>query len=287
MNSAKIAIVTDSSSSLDYLKHDFENLYMVRMPIYFDDKEYIDGKTITVEAFYERIKTEDVIPSTSQPSLGETLELYEQLKSEGYTDIIHYPISKGISGTYQSLFSINDLVEGVNIHLVDTKSTAVILGYIVLEALKSVELGKTVSEILNYSDYLANNFKPYFMVDDLKYLIKNGRLSNAAGFIGSVLKIKPILTFNNEGAIIGIEKIRTTKKAMNHIISKIVDETKNYQKVQYFIAYGADQELIQDFKAQVAQVINLDNVIESILPSVIGAHVGIGVVALGYFILEK
>ncbi len=285
--SKKIAIVTDSSSSLDFLKHDFEHLYMVRMPIYFDDKEYIDGKTITVEEFYERIKTEDIIPSTSQPSLGETLELYEHLKSEGYTDIIHYPISKGISGTYQSLFSIKDLVDGVNIHIVDTKSTAVILGFIVLEALKFVKLGKTVSEIINYSDYLINNFRPYFMVDDLKYLIKNGRLSNAAGFIGSVLKIKPILTFNNEGEIIGIEKIRTTKKAMNHIISKIMDETKDYHKVQYFIAYGADQGLTQNFKEQVAQVINLDNVLESVMPSVIGAHVGAGIVALGYFVLEK
>ncbi len=288
MTQEKIAIVTDSSSSLDYLEHDeYENIFMVRMPIYFGDEEFIDGKTITVEDFYKRIMTEDIIPSTSQPSLGETLELYEKLKSEGYTDIIHFPISKGLSGVYQSLFSIQDIVEGINVHIVDTRSTAIILGFTVLEAARLVKENKSVQDILEYSEYLSTHFKPYFMVDDLKYLIKNGRLSNAAGFIGSVLKIKPILTFNEIGEIIGIEKIRTTKKAMNHIIQNVLEETKNYKKVKYFMSYGFEKDLIQDFKEQVANHIDLDQIMECILPSVIGAHVGSGLVALGYFVLEK
>jgi len=288
MKKEKIAIVTDSSSSLDYLRYDdYDNIYMVRMPIFFGDVEYIDGKTITVEDFYQRLETEDIIPSTSQPSLGETLDLYEALKAEGYTDIIHFPISKGLSGVYQSLFSICNVVEDINIHIVDTRSTAIILGFTVLEAARIVKEGKTVSEVLAYSDYLSTHFKPYFMVDDLKYLIKNGRLSNAAGFIGSVLKIKPILTFNENGEIVGIEKIRTTKKAMNHIIQKVLEETKEFKKIQYFMAYGHDQALIEDFRVQVAEAIPSDQIMDCILPSVIGAHVGSGIVALGYFVLEK
>ncbi|MDF2699161.1 MAG: DegV family protein [Haloplasmataceae bacterium] len=289
MSNQKIAIVTDSTSSLDFLKHHYDNIFMVRMPIFFGDKEYIDGETITVEEFYQRISTENTIPSTSQPSLGDTLNLYERIKAEGYTDIIHFPISKGLSGTYQSLFSIRELVDNVHVHIVDTKSTAVILGFIVLEAARLVSESKSVDEVLMYSNYLSNNFKPYFMVDDLKYLIKNGRLSNAAGFIGSILKIKPILTFNEEGQIVGIEKIRTTKKAMSHIIETVIEETKNLKRVQYFISYGGDQELVQSFKEIITEYnkFNMQEVLECILPSVIGAHVGCGIVALGYFILEK
>ncbi len=288
MTEEKIAIVTDSSSSLDYIKHDeYDNIFMVRMPIYFGDEEFIDGITISVEDFYNRLSSEDIIPSTSQPSLGETIELYEKLKNEGYTDIIHFPISKGLSGVYQSLFSIRDIVPGINIHIVDTRSTAVILGFTVLEAARLVKENKSVKEVLEYSEYLSTHFKPYFMVDDLRYLIKNGRLSNAAGFIGSILKIKPILTFNEIGEIIGIEKIRTTKKALTHIIEKVIEETKGCKKVKFFMAYGHDQELIKEFKTLVAEVIDLDQIIESILPSVIGAHIGCGMVALGYFVLEK
>jgi DegV family protein with EDD domain len=185
------------------------------------------------------------------------------------------------------LFSIKDLVEGINIHIIDTKSTALILGYIVLEAAKMVVENKTLEEVISYSHYLSDHFKPYFMVDDLRYLIKNGRLSNAAGFIGSVLKIKPILTFNENGEIIGTDKIRTTKKAIAHIIDLTLTEAKQYKKVKYFMAYGADIDLINSFKQQVAEHIVLTDLVESILPSVIGAHVGSGVVALGYFILEK
>ena len=287
MSNEKIAIVTDSSSSLDFLPNQYDNTFNVRMPIHFGSDEYIDGLTITVEEFYSRIDKESIIPTTSQPSLGETLELYEKLRDEGYTDIIHLPISRGISGYYQALFSIKDMVEGVNVHIVDTKCTAVILGYIVLEAARLVSENKSVLEVLEYCDYLANNFKVYFIVDDLKYLIKNGRLSNAAGFVGSILKIKPILTFNEEGQIIGIEKIRTTKRAINHIIDLIIQDTQKYKKVQYLMSYAYNPPLIEEFKSMVSESFDLNVFFESVMPSVIGAHVGSGIIGLGYFILEK
>jgi len=287
MSNEKIAIVTDSSSSLDFLPNQYDNIFIVRMPIHFGSDEYIDGLTITVEEFYSRIDKESIIPTTSQPSLGETLELYEKLRDEGYTDIIHLPISRGISGYYQALFSIKDMVEGVNVHIVDTKCTAVILGYIVLEAARLVSESKSVLEVLEYCDYLANNFKVYFIVDDLKYLIKNGRLSNAAGFVGSILKIKPILTFNEEGQIIGIEKIRTTKRAINHIIDLIIQDTQKYKKVQYLMSYAYNPPLIEEFKSMVSESFDLNVFFESVMPSVIGAHVGSGIIGLGYFILEK
>lgn len=287
MSNEKIAIVTDSSSSLDFLPNQYDNIFIVRMPIHFGSDEYIDGLTITVEEFYSRIDKESIIPTTSQPSLGETLELYEKLRDEGYTDIIHLPISRGISGYYQALFFIKDMVEGVNVHIVDTKCTAVILGYIVLEAARLVSENKSVLEVLEYCDYLANNFKVYFIVDDLKYLIKNGRLSNAAGFVGSILKIKPILTFNEEGQIIGIEKIRTTKRAINHIIDLIIQDTQKYKKVQYLMSYAYNPPLIEEFKSMVSESFDLNVFFESVMPSVIGAHVGSGIIGLGYFILEK
>jgi len=285
----KIAIVTDSSSSLDYIPHDKEHIFMTRMPIHFGGDDYVDGITITVEEFYERLKMDPTIPSTSQPPLGETLELYERLKVEGYTDVIHLPISKGISGTYQSLFSIQDSVEGLNVHILDTKCTALILGHMVIESAKMVKEGKSVEEITHFVNHMANNFKAYFMVDDLKYLIKNGRLSNAAGFIGSMLKIKPIITFNDEGEIVGTDKIRTTKKAMQFVIDAFNNDIKKYKKVLPFISYGGDEELRDRFKEQVSErtSVAMYEFFESILPSVIAAHVGPRIVALGYFIIEE
>lgn len=283
----KIAIVTDSTSALDFIKHDYDNIFIIRTPIRFGDDEFIDGLTISVDEFYTRIQNEDIVPTTSQPPLGLTLELFERLKEEGYTDVITLPISKGISGTYQSLFSIQDAVEGLDVHIIDTKSTALILGYIVLEAARLVREGKSVQEVIDYSNYLSNHYGVYFIVDDLKYLIKNGRLSNAAGFIGNFLKIKPILVFNEEGEIVGTEKIRTTKKAMNHVIELFNEDTKKYKKVQPFVAYGGDKELEEKFKEELYEQTAFKDYFEAILPAVIGAHVGRSVLGLGYFILEE
>ncbi|HEY8436762.1 MAG TPA: DegV family protein [Haloplasmataceae bacterium] len=283
----KIAIVTDSSSAIDFMPHDYDNIYVIRMPITFGNDQYIDGLTISVDDFYERLKNEDIIPTTSMPSLGETMELYEQLRNDGYTDIIHYPISKGISGTYQALHSIKDAVEGITVHLMDTKATAIILGYIVLQAARLVREGKSLEEVIEYSNYLSNNYRAYFMVDDLTYLIKNGRLSNAAGFIGSFLKIKPILTFNDQGEIIGTQKIRTTKKATNYLIEAFIEDTKQYKKIQPFFSYAGDKELKEKFMQEAIERTGRNDFIDAILPAVIGAHIGYSAAAIGYFILEK
>jgi len=208
----KIAILADSSSSIDFAHHDYDFIFQIRLSVLFGDTEYVDGETITNQEFFRRIVEEKVIPTTSQPSVGQVIEMCEKIKTEGYTDIIYLPLSKGISSSYNSIIGSKDLIEGVNFTIIDTKSTAVYLAFMSLEAARLVKEGKNVEEICTYVDQLINNQHIYFMVNDLKYLVKNGRLSNAAGFIGTMLKIKPVLEFDKEGKIVGTEKIRTIKE---------------------------------------------------------------------------
>ncbi len=282
----KIAILTDSTSSLDYASYLYKNIFIIRHTVIFNKVEYIDGVDITNVEFFRRIVEEDVIPSTSQPSIGQTIEVCEEIKKQGYTDIIYLPISKGISSTYDSIVGSLDLIEGINFKVVDTKATAVHLGYMALEAARLAQEDKTVTEIINYVEFLRERLKIYFMVDDLKYLIKNGRLSNAAGFLGKLLKIKPILEFDDYGRIIGTEKIRTTKKAMETIVNHVYEATKDCKKVQFTLCHGLDMELFEKFKEELQKITPLDKVLILPLPPVIGAHVGNGVVSLGYFILD-
>ncbi len=283
----KIAILTDTTSSVQYANHSYENIFVIPHTVIFNKKEYLDGVDMTNEEFFRRIVEEDVIPSTSQPSLGQTLEICEKIKALGYTDIIYLPISKGISSTYNSIMGSLDMITGINFVVIDTKATAVHLAYMVLEAARLTQENKKVTEIVNYVEYLRDHLKIYFMVDDLKYLIKNGRLSNAAGFLGKMLKIKPILEFDWEGRIIGTEKIRTTKKTMETIVNHVIEATKNCKKVQYTVCHGFDMELLDKFKEELIRLAPLEDFLILPLPAVIGAHVGNGVVSLGYFILEE
>ncbi|ERJ11430.1 DegV family protein [Haloplasma contractile] len=286
MEERKIAIMTDSSSTLDYMDHDYNEIFITRLTISFSDDEYVDGETISNTEFFDRLTSEDVIPTSSQPSIGNIAKLFETIRDEGYTDIIFLPLSKGISGTYQSSFAAKDLVDGIDIHIVDTKCTSVYLGFMAMEAARLAREGKSVEEIITVCDKHAEQYEVIFMVEDLRYLVKNGRLSNAAGFLGGILKIKPMLEFDEEGKIVGREKKRTTKKALKYLVDQIIERTKGYKKVQYLVTYGLDKDLKEKFDEELERVKPLGNIMDAPLPSVIGCHVGNSVVSLGYFVVE-
>ena len=268
------------------MDYDYDNIFIIQHPIIIDNKEYIEGTDITNGEFFQRIDVEDIIPSTSQPSLGSTVEICEEIKRQGYTDIIYIPISKGISSTYNSIIGSLNIIEGINIVVIDTLTTSAYLAYMVLEAARLVKEKESITAIVNYIYYLRDHMNIYFLVNDLKYLIKNGRLSNASGFVGNLLRIKPILEFDKAGRIVGTDKIRTTKKAIQTIINHVLDETKAYKKVQYLVCHGFDLELLEHFKKELEAHFNIDDFLFVPLSAVIGAHVGNGVVSLGYFILD-
>ncbi|HAX72154.1 MAG TPA: DegV family protein [Firmicutes bacterium] len=283
----KIAILTDSTSSIDFLPHDYSNIFQVRLTVMFDQESYIDGETITVEQFYDRITKEDIIPKTSQPSVGDVVETIENLKQLGYTDVIYIPLSKALSGTYQAGYLAKELVNDIDVHIVDTKLTAAFLGYMVLEAANLVALGKTIEEIMTHCENLTQNSHFYFLIKDVKYLVKNGRLSNAAGFFGSLLQIVPIIEFNKEGEIVAVDKKRTMKKALAEIIDRLSGEIKGNQKIQFFVCHGMDLELLERTKEELGKHLDLNDIIFSPIPPVVGAHVGNSCIGLGYFILQQ
>src|SRR5690554_1172616 len=130
----KIAILTDSSSSIYNMEHNYDNLFMLDLPCFIGDKIYKDFAQNKDQVFYEAVALTDKVPKTSQPSIGETLEMYENIKDLGYTNIIYLPISKELSGTYQNAYLAKEMIEGVEIDIVDTKTTVSMLGSMVFEA---------------------------------------------------------------------------------------------------------------------------------------------------------
>ncbi len=221
---AKIAIVTDVNAGLDYLGYD-PQIPTLRSIINFKDEHYIDGIEIKADEFYERLSKEDVIPSTSAPTVGEAMELIERLISEGYTDMIMYSISYQLSSIGQMVENLkSEYSDKINIYVVDTKLATYMQGYLAIVAKKMVEEGKSVKEILDYSDYLIKHQHAYFIVDNLSYLVKNGRLSGAAGFVGNMFKIKPILELNKEGKIVSKEKVKTHRRAIERALELFLNE---------------------------------------------------------------
>ncbi len=284
----KIAIMTDVNAGLDYIGYD-PKIITLRSIINFGDEHYIDGIEIKADEFYERISREKCIPSTSAPTIGNAMEELDKLVNEGYTDVIMYSISYKMSSIGQMVETlIPEYKDKIRIHVVDTKTSVLNQGYMALEAKRMAEEGKSVKEILERTDFLIQNNQTYFLVDDLMYLVRNGRLSGAAGFVGTIIKIKPILHINEEGKIVTLEKIKTHKKALERVIEIVSNDLDKCKKAKLFVYHTLREEDAKElcifFENKYPYLGKVE--LSAVTPAV-GAHVGYGVLGFSYFLLEK
>ena len=282
----KIGITADCSSGLEYFPHK-HNVQITRTTINFEDEVLVDGIDITADEFYEKLSKSNIVPTTAAPTTGEILNSIEYYKRLGFTDVIHFPISFNLSAYGENLQStVTELVDGINYHVFNTRAATMLQGYIAYYAEILAKRGYDLDTILKECEKIRNNSK-VFVVDDLKYLVKNGRLSAAKGFIGSLARIKPILELDDEGKISPYEKVRTYNRAVNRIIELIGDASINAKKVIYVILHTKQKdeamEVAKRIKEMQANALRVE--VETITPTV-GAHIGCGVIGVGRIILD-
>ncbi|MGD9604983.1 MAG: DegV family protein [Bacilli bacterium] len=282
--SEKIAVIVCGNSGIDYINHPYK-IDVFRSLLYVNGEEFEDFIDISAEAFYERlIKEPNTNVSTSQTATGRMLEVYQRLETEGYTDAIVVTISSHLSGTYQNAVLAGKMADTLRVHIFDSQTAAFAEAKMALVAAEMAKNGKTVSEIIERLEFIRDNNRVYFAVDTLKYLVKNGRLSAAKGFMGSLLKLKPLLVITKEGKIVAVKKIRTSVKAINHVKEQFYDETKGLD-FEPFIIYTNNIELANNVANEIMEHYpNIKNVGLYPLTPVVGAHTGPGAFGIGYII---
>ncbi len=283
--SEKIGLVVCGNSGVDYMKLDYP-VKMIRSTLNLGGKEYEDYVDIQAKEFYETIiANPDIDVSTSQTATGKIARAYEELKDEGYTDIIAVVISSKLSGTYQGAVLAKDLVQGVNVYVIDSRSVSYGEAYLVLEAIKMIKNGKKTREIIDKLEKIRDNIYIYVLVDTLKYLVKNGRLSAASGFLGTLLKIKPLLHVQRDGSLVPFEKIRTTSKAQQRLVEVIKADIEG-KNVVMFIAYTNNEDKAREIKNSL-QTLRPEMQVELVpLTPVVGAHAGPGTLGVGYIVIK-
>ncbi len=283
----KIGVVADTNACLDYFDHDY-NIPIMRSMIHLGDKEYIDHEELTAEDFYKRIKADkSIFPKTSQPSTQSMVDIYESMKKEGYTDLIVVTISSHMSGIYGAAQVAAERVEGLDVHVFDSKSVAFPEAKMALEAARLAKQNTSVETIIKALEHIRDNNHIYFAVDTLAYLVKNGRLSNAQGFMGSMLKIKPLLHISKDGKVENVEKIRTFKKAVNRVVEMYLEETKGLD-VEPFICHAHNDAVRDEIEdALKAADPKLETVFSMPLTPAVGAHAGPGAIGLGYYVKKS
>lgn len=283
----KIGISTDVNAGLDYINNPYD-IKVLRSSVNMEGQVYVDGIDIRADEFYDKLskveKKED-IPSTSAPALGDIYDLFDYYVENGYTHIIHFPISFALSATGSTVKQVSEeYKDKLNVTVIDTKAACFIQGYLAMNAAKMASEGATPEEIVARSNYLIEHRSIFFVVDSLDYLVKNGRLSGATGLIGNLLKIKPILELNNEGKIVQFEKIKTTKKARQRVVELVLDYIKDAENVKVMLFHTLALEVAEELKQSVqeARPDIKDIEIHYVTPAV-GAHIGCGVAGIAAY----
>lgn len=277
----KIAVLTDSTSSIYNLKDRPDNIFMLNSPAYLGDEMFTDFEKNSDAPFFNALKSSTFVPKTSQPSVGETLEMFNHIKSLGYTDVIYLPISKVLSGTYQNGYLAKEMVNGINVAIVDTKTTVSILAEMTIEASRLAKIGMSVTDIVEKVTLLRANSGFYAAVKDLTSLIKNGRLSNAKGFVANLLNIRPVLHMTNEGQIVGLKNVRTFNNAIKTCID-LVAEGLDIVKGEIHLLYTNNIEDLEYTKALIEERFPSTPIKLYTLSATITAHTGLDTIAIGY-----
>ena len=278
-----IKIVTDSTSYIsdEYIKKYDIKLVSLNVIINGVSSREID---IENEVFYEEIKNSKEIPKSSQPIPNEMLNTFREIVEDG-DSIVGIFLSSKMSGTYSNANMIKDMIledyPDAEIHILDSKTNCMQMGFAVIEAARTASEGKSINEVINAANHVINNSRFLFTPETLEYLKKGGRIGGAAALFGNVLQIKPILTVVN-GETSVFKKVRTRKKAIEEIVKTVLEEIESKGLGDIVVHHINCQEDGLKLAKALENKLGKKVEIQSIGP-VIGVHVGPGSIGIAYY----
>ena len=272
-----VRIVTDSTSDLPPTLASQHEIEVVPLNVHFANEVYKDGTEITADQFFEKLIKGPIHPTTSQPSIGEFIDIYKKIAEKG-DEIVSIHISKILSGTYNSaLQASKNLEDEINIHVVDSKKVSMSLGLSAIAAAQAAKNGGSVEEVISAAESAADRGRFVALFDTLEYLAKGGRIGKAQSLLGGLLKIRPILTVEN-GEIAPYTKARSRKAGLS--------------KLEAIKSFGDIEELYVMYSTNTTDAEILAGNLSDLLPAgknpmvmrvgpVIGTHAGPDLIAVG------
>ena len=225
----KIGIVLDSSCSIQPDQIKKYQIESVPLQIIVDGTTYYDRVDTDTKKVLDAISAKKKV-TTSQPSPESFAQAYRNMKEKGFTHLFVVTISSALSGTYQSATIAADMVEGIEIAVIDSKSSSMINDLIYYFIDKGVEAKTKFATLVNQVRSEVDRMRSVLTVNNLETLYKTGRLTRSQAFIGNVLQVKPMIATTAEGKMELADRIRSTKKAMRYLVDKISETVTDGMK---------------------------------------------------------
>lgn len=282
----KIAIITDSCADIPQeliQKYDIHVLPLIIRTA--DGREYRDGVDITAAQVYELLKTE--VPKTSLPSSDDALALFQRLRDEGYTHAIAIMLSSGLSGTANMMRIVAQQVPELETAVLDSLSGSIGCGINALEAAAAVERGESFTAITARLPSLLENTHVFFSVDTLEYLMKGGRIGKITALAGTVLNIKPIVSFMPDGQLGSVEKVRGEKLLKEHLCRQVQKYVTPGCRYNLLVADGGNPEGGAELQKMLGSMFpDYEKYIYVNLDATLSCYIGPGVLGVGIQILK-
>jgi DegV family protein with EDD domain len=276
------AVVLDSTADFPEAPERFANFRVVPLYVRFGDESFRDYVEMQPDDFYERLATVQELPTTSQPTPGDFLAVYEEL-AQVYERILSLQISSTLSGTFGSASAAADLLGGDRVRVIDTRTVSASLALLALAVQRRLERGTTDEEIDDLVVRYGRDHKLLFTVNTLDYLAKGGRIGRAAALAGNLLNVKPILTIR-DGEVVPLKRVRGNAKAFGEFRSLFEQTSRDGPQLKVGIAHAAAPERLQALQELVEHVRPHAEVeVATTLGAVVGTHAGPGTVGFFWF----
>ena len=279
---SKIAVVTDSTT---YMPPDLVKKYNISVApqvLIWGDQTYKDGVDMESREFFTRLKTAKVMPSTSQVAVISFQEIFQDLVEKGY-DVLALLVSSKLSGTVQSAMQARDLMntDREKVHVVDSQSVAMALGFQVLAVARAVEQGANLNDAIALAEKSYQYTGVSFAVDTLEFLHRGGRIGGAQRFLGTMLNMKPILAIQ-DGRVEGVDRIRTKNKAHDRVLELTAEKIAGRTPVRLATLHANAADEARALLTRAEQALNpVESLLTEVSPTV-GTHAGPGTVGLAF-----
>ena len=292
---SKIKILCTSTGCIEYAPERYRTLGIgiIRVHLYFEGKEYLEGLDLDPVDFYERLeKLEDPknkLPKTGKPTVAEIREHFDKAVEEGYDEIIAYAISSYLGGTYNEICLVaRDYADKIKIHVVDTKITCFCEGLLAIKAAELAAKGESSERILKETAWMMARQQFLGIDAKLDYLIYNGRLKGGKAFMGQMLKICPVVHFNREGECEAMESVRTQKKALMRTCEIIKEKIGDRSPEDYLLWHVYTGTTVLEVLKEIEQKYDIKTNHEAVIMSpVSGAHNGPWLAGYGLAFLRR
>ncbi|MCM3003411.1 DegV family protein [Priestia koreensis] len=277
---AKIKIVTDSTADLTKEEIEQYGVEVIPLSICIDNQTYLDRVDITPTEFIEKMKHSHELPKSSQPAIGEFVDLYERLGSDG-SEILSIHMTGGMSGTVRAAESAAQMVDA-NVTVIDSMYISKGLAFQVIEASNMVKEGKGISEIVKRLEDIRRNTTLFVVVDTLENLIKGGRIGRGKALIGSLLNIKPIASLA-DGVYTPVSKARSHSQVVKFLTKQFQEAIQGKTVKGVGLVHAEGIELANRVKEAVINVSGFSKFsIEDTTP-IISTHTGVGAIGFMYY----